>query len=180
MNGQLVNDYSPLARLGLEWPAIGVKFLFFKPEGIEPLEQEARLSLCEMLRKAQLENRAFYFSRAHTETCVGKVLLGMEDFAPFAESGQIGQRLGVFDDARANRHFYQYVPKLERDVTNYVAFSPAEQLTFEPDVLVISARPRQAEIASACSAPRAVPCSAMVSKAAVNRASPAKTAVASP
>ena len=143
---ELRNNYAALKIIGLQLPPIGVKFSFFRPEGIPPLENDARLSLCEMLKTAQTENRSFYFSKANTETCVGKILLGMEDMAPFAESGQIGPRLGVFEEARCNQHFYQFVPKLDKGTTNYVLFSPVDQLTFEPDVLVISANPEQAEI----------------------------------
>jgi uncharacterized protein (DUF169 family) len=146
MFNTLRNDYSPLRDLGLKDPPVGVKFTFFRPEGIEPLEEDAELSLCEMLRTSQLESRPFYFSKNHKETCVGKILLGMEDMAPFAESGNIGQRLGVFEEARANEHFYQFVPKLDRNITNYVSFSPVDQLNFEPDVLVVSAPPDTAEI----------------------------------
>ena len=140
------NNYSVLEKLGLELPPVGVKFEFFKPEGISPLEDTARLSLCEMLKTAQAENRSFYISKDTNETCVGKILLGMDSFAPFEESGQIGPRLGVFDEARCNQHFYQFVPKMEKGIVNYVLFSPAGQLTFEPDVLVVSANPAQAEI----------------------------------
>ena len=139
-------DYSALNRLGLSLPAIGVKFSFFRPDGVPPLEKEARHSLCELLRLSQAENRSFYFSSENDETCVGKIILGMDDFAPFEKSGQIGQRLGVFEEARCNQHFYQFVPKLDRDTVNYVSFSPSGQLVYEPDVLVISADPRQAEI----------------------------------
>ena len=142
----LRNDYEVLHKLELELPPIGVKFDFFRPEDIPPLEKDKNLSLCEMLRLAQAENRSFYLSKEQNETCVGKVLLGMETFPPFAESGQIGQHLGVFEEARCNRHFYQYVPHLEKEITNYVLFSPVDKLTYEPDVLVISAKPEQAEI----------------------------------
>ena len=140
------NDYSVLNKLGLQLPPIGVKFSFFRPENIHPLEKEARFSLCEMLKTAQVENRRFYFSKEHTETCVGKILLGMDDMAPFAESGQIGERLGVFEEARCNQNLYQFVPRMDKGIVNYVLFSPIEQLTFEPDVLVVSATPEQAEI----------------------------------
>jgi uncharacterized protein (DUF169 family) len=145
-SGGLRNDYSPLRLLNLESPPIGVKFHFFRPEDIPPLEADAELSLCEILRKAQLENRAFYFSKENRETCVGKILLGMEDMEPFAESGQIGERLGVFEEARANQHLYQSVPKLSRNTVNYVSFCPSDMLINEPDVLVISADPNTAEI----------------------------------
>ena len=143
---EIRNNYAVLKKIGLNLPPIGVKFSFFRPEGIPALDKDARFSLCEMLKTAQAENRSFYFSKAHTETCVGKILLGMEDMAPFAESGQIGPRLGVFEEARCNQHFYQFVPKLDKGITNYVLFSPIDMLTFEPDVLVISANPEQAEI----------------------------------
>lgn len=142
----ITNDYSILNEIGFDLPPIGVKFSFFRPECISPLEKDARLSLCEMLKTAQAENRSFYFSKEHNETCIGKVLLGMEDFVPFAESGQIGERLGVFEDARCNKNLYQFVPRHDKDTVNYVLFSPVEQLTYEPDVLVISATPGQAEI----------------------------------
>ena len=140
------NDYSQFLRLGLELQPVGVKFSYFKPEGIAPLEMETRISWCEMLRMSQAENRSFFFSKAHTETCVGKILLGMEDMAPFAEAGEIGLRLGMFEEPRCNQHFYQFVPKLAKGITNYVSFSALDKLTFEPDVLVVAAKPEQAEI----------------------------------
>ena len=144
--GSIRHDYSPLKKLDLDSPPVGVKFSFFRPDVIPPLDGGTRLSLCEMLRFAQTENRSFYFSREHTETCVGKIIVGMEDFTPFEKSGQIGERLGVFEDARCNQNLYQFVPRLERGVANYVLFSPFEALSFDPDVLVISANPEQAEI----------------------------------
>ena len=143
---EIRNNYSVLKKIGFNLPPVGVKFSFFRPEDIPPLDRDARLSLCEMLKTAQAENRSFYFSKTHAETCVGKILLGMEDMVPFAESGEIGPRLGVFDEARCNQHIYQFVPKLDKGTTNYVLFSPVDRLTFEPDVLVISANPEQAEI----------------------------------
>lgn len=146
MYNVLRNDYSPLKDLGLTDPPIGVKFSFFKPEGIPSLDQSVSMSLCEILRTAQLENRPFYFSKENKETCIGKIILGMEDFAPFESSGQIGERLGVFEEARANQNLYQFVPRLDRGVANYVSFCPADQLNFEPDVLVVSAAPETAEI----------------------------------
>ena len=144
--GQVINDYSALDKIGFDLPPIGVKFEFFRPEGITPLESGAGLSLCEMLKESQAGNRSFYISKETDETCVGKILLGMDSFAPFEESGQIGPRLGVFDEARCNQHFYQFVPKIGKGVVNYVLFSPVGHMTFEPDVLVISASPEQAEI----------------------------------
>ncbi len=146
MAEKLANDYTPLKTLELDSPPIGIRFSFFRPDDVPPLDYDLEMSLCEMLRKSQLDNSPFYFSKDHKETCVGKILLGMEDMAPFAESGQIGMRLGVFDNARCNQHFYQFVPRMDRDITNYVSFCPADQLPYDPDVLIISAKPGVAEI----------------------------------
>ena len=144
--GVLKNDYSILKKLELDLPPVGVKFSFFRPEGIPQLDKNMALSLCEMLKLSQSDNRSFYISKENTETCVGKIVLGMEEFTPFEKSGQIGERLGVFEEARCNQHFYQYIPKLDGGTANYVLFSPAGLLTYEPDVLVISANPARAEL----------------------------------
>jgi uncharacterized protein (DUF169 family) len=142
----LQTDLSIYSKLGFKIPPLGVKFQFFMPEGLEPLPSGKNLSLCEMLVEAQTAEKPFYFSREHSETCVGKILLGMQAMEPFAESGQIGEKLQIFQEARANYSFYQHVPKFEKNVVNYVAFSPIGKLTFEPDLLVIAADPAQAEI----------------------------------
>ena len=142
----LKQDLSIFNRFQFEIPPVGVKFLFFRPEGIEQLAMDKTLSFCEMLTEAQRTRTPFYFSKENTETCVGKILLGMEEMEPFAESGQIGDRLEIFQEPRANHIFYQYVPKFGKGTVNYVAFSTLDKLPFEPDVLIIVATPSQAEI----------------------------------
>jgi uncharacterized protein (DUF169 family) len=113
---------------------------------MKQLAMETNLSFCEMLAETQQTKTPFYFSKENNETCVGKILLGMEDMAPYAESGEIGPRLEIFQEPRANYIFYQYVPKFNRGIVNYIAFSPRDTLLFEPDVLIITATPSQAEI----------------------------------
>ncbi len=140
------NDYSVLKKLGLKDPPIGVKYSFFRPKEIPAMPDDWALSLCEMLRRAQTDHHSFYFSKENNETCTGKIWLGMEDMTPFAESGQIGERLGVFQEARSNQHLYQYVPRMDRGIVNYVSFAPVDQMPYDPDVLVISATPNQAEM----------------------------------
>ena len=142
----LTQDLSIFNKLNFERPPVGVNFLFFRPEGIDQLPIDKNLSFCEMLTEAQQTRTPFYFSKENTETCVGKILLGMEDMEPFAESGQIGARLGIFQEPRANYIFYKYVPKFDKGIINYVAFSPLNKLRFEPDVLIITGFPSQAEI----------------------------------
>jgi uncharacterized protein (DUF169 family) len=142
----LQTDLSIFAKLNSRRTPVGIKFLFFKPEGMEPLPSTKSLSLCEILIEAQQSKRPFYFDRTYQETCVGKILLGMQEMESFAESGQIGERLQIFQEARANYAFYQHVPKFAKGIVNYVAFAPLEALTFEPDIFIITADHDQAEI----------------------------------
>jgi uncharacterized protein (DUF169 family) len=142
----LQTDLSIFSKFHFEKPPLGVKFQFFRPAGIQPLPQERNLSFCEMLVAAQRAEAPFYFGKENSETCVGKILLGMQDMESFAESGQIGERLQIFQEARANYAFYQQVPKFAKNVVNYVVFSLVDQLTFEPDLLIITADHGQAEI----------------------------------
>ena len=142
----LQTDLSGFGRLDLERPPVGVKYLFFRPEGMEQLSMDKNLAFCEMLKEAQFADAPFYFGRENNEICVGKILLGMTDMEPFAEAGQIGPRLNMVQEARVNHNFYHHVPRLSKGIVNYVAFAPIDKLTFEPDVLIVAATPKQAEI----------------------------------
>ncbi len=142
----LQTDLKSFAKFEFKRPPVGIKFQFFQPEGIEPLAEDKELSLCEILREAQENTDPFYLGKDHRETCVGKFLLGMQDMAPFAESGQIGEKLHIFQEARANYAFYKHVPRFDRNIVNYVVFSPLDRITFEPDLLILTADPGQTEI----------------------------------
>lgn len=138
-------DFSVFNRFDFEKPTIGIKFLFFEPEKMDQLIEDKSLSFCEMLKEVQETRSPFYFSKENEETCVEKILLGMENMEPFAESGHIGKSLGIFQEPRANYFFYQHIPMFNRGIVNYVAFSPLDKLSFDPDVLVITAPPSQSE-----------------------------------
>jgi uncharacterized protein (DUF169 family) len=146
MMRSLSEDLSILKKLALNDTPIGVKFSFLNPEGFPPLGEEYNFSLCEMIRHAQKTGEAFYFSRHHKESCVGKIFLGMEEMEPFAEAGMIGERLNLFQEARANCNLYQYIYKMDRNTVNYVTFAPLDKLTFDPDVLLLNAPVEKAEI----------------------------------
>ncbi|MCJ7654280.1 MAG: DUF169 domain-containing protein [Dehalococcoidia bacterium] len=135
-------DLSIFNKFDFERKPVGVKFLFNKPDGIKRLNKI--LDFCEMLVEAQ-NGSPFYVAKENF-TCVGPLLLGMVDGDPIFQSGQVGTKLEVFKEARANRRIYQFIPKLAKGTVNYVAFSPLDQLSFEPDVLIVTANPSQAEI----------------------------------
>ena len=114
---------------------VGVKFLPIKPEGIERISK--RLSFCEMFKEAQTSD-PFYVQREDLY-CIEPLLLGMEDFDPMLVSGLVGETDGLFEEARANRKVYQYLPRMLKGSVNCVAFSAIDQIRFDPDVLVITA-----------------------------------------
>jgi uncharacterized protein (DUF169 family) len=135
-------DLSIFNKFKFERKPVGVKFLPTKPDGIKMLDKI--LDFCEMLVEAQ--NGSTFYVVKENFTCIGPLILGMVDSDPIFESGQVGPKLEVFKEARANRRIYQFIPKLAKDTVNYVAFSPLDKLSFEPDVLIVTADPSQAEI----------------------------------
>jgi uncharacterized protein (DUF169 family) len=135
-------DLAIFKKFNFERLPVGVKFLPNKPDGIEKLDKI--LDFCEMLPEAQ-EGNAFYVTKENF-TCVGPLILGMIEHEPIFESGQVGPKLEVLKDIRANQRIYHIIPKLQKGAVNYVAFAPLDKLTFEPDVLIATANPSQAEI----------------------------------
>jgi uncharacterized protein (DUF169 family) len=134
-------DYSVFDKFNFERKPVGVKFVITRPEGIERLDKE--LNFCEMLKEAQTSS-PFYVGEGDFH-CVETMVLGMEDPEPVLVSGLLGGSSGLFKEARANRKLYQYLPKMLKGSVKYVAFSPIDQLTFDPDVMVITATVSQAQ-----------------------------------
>ncbi len=140
----LQTDFSIYSKFNFEKPPVGVKFLFHKPEGIEPLDKS--LALCEMLKEAHQRGAPFYFTRDN-ENCVGKSFLGMVgESPPPSDGGLLGVKLEIFQEPHANIRLRRFVYTMEPGAVNYVAMSPLDKLTFEPDLLIIMANPGQAEI----------------------------------
>jgi uncharacterized protein (DUF169 family) len=138
----LRNDYFIFEKFNFEHQPVGMKYLLNKPEGLEKLDKS--MPICQMFREAQ--DRSPFYAAGDNFACVERLLLGFMEPEPIFESGQIGAKERIYQEARANRRIYQYVPKLTRDTVRYIAFSPVNKLPFEPDVLVITASPPQAEI----------------------------------
>jgi uncharacterized protein (DUF169 family) len=58
----------------------------------------------------------------------------------------VGPELNIYKEARANKRLYPQVPRIDKGTVNYVAFAPLDKLTFDPDVLIVTAEVSQAEI----------------------------------
>lgn len=130
-------------KLNLERKPVGVKFSYLKPEGFHKIDMKSRL--CEFISEANKIGRPFYIDKEN-EDCYGKKVLGMESFPAFAESGIIGLELKIFQDPRANARLYYHVPLFRPGTINYVIFSPIDKLTFNPDLLIVTANVGQAEL----------------------------------
>jgi uncharacterized protein (DUF169 family) len=135
-------DFTVLDQFHFERPPVGVKFLFKKPPEMRPSGKT--LAFCEMFVEAQT-SAPFYTAKGDHE-CAGTIPLGMVDVEPVFASGLVGEKLGVFEDARAAKRPYYVLPRFERNTVNYVAFSSLDQLNFDPDILIITASLSQAEI----------------------------------
>lgn len=133
-------DYSAFDRLKLERKPVGVKFLPVRPEGINRIE--TKLAFCEMFWEAQTSDP--FYVQQEDFLCVEPVILGMVDPEPALVSGFVGGTAGLFQEPRANRKLYQYAPRMVKDSTKYVAFAAVDHLTYDPDVLIITARANQA------------------------------------
>ena len=139
----LQTDLSIFNKFKFEKPPVGVKFLYFKPEGTQQIDKS--LAFCEMIKEAQQRESPFYFAKEN-EDCLGKVPLGMEEMPPWGEGGELGHELEIFQEPRANTRIHQYIPKFPEGTVNYVAVSSLDKLTFDPDLLILVATPAQSEI----------------------------------
>ena len=134
-------DYSIFDKFNFERKPVGVKYSLRKPDGIEQLDKS--VALCELSEEAQT-SRPFYATKENIQC--GEHVLGMLDFPPIMYSGQLGPEFAMFKNPAANRRVYDYVPILAKDSVKYITCSPLDQLSADPDLLIITANTTQAEI----------------------------------
>ncbi|MBN1189742.1 MAG: DUF169 domain-containing protein [Dehalococcoidales bacterium] len=137
-------DFSVYRKFNFQYPPVAIKFLFFKPDAVEPLEK--KLALCEMIKEAQLREKPFFMT-GEDENCFGKSFLGMTGDGPsFSDGGELGILFGIFREPRDNIRLRRFDYSIDKGVINYVVFSKLDQLNFEPDILFILADTGQTEI----------------------------------
>jgi uncharacterized protein (DUF169 family) len=137
------SKYAVLDKFKFERKPVGVKFTITRPAGIKQIDKE--LNFCEMLKYAQ-EGHSFYVG-PQDWVCVGieQMILGMAEPKPELISGAVGGDEGLFKGANACRAMYQYLPQMPKNSVQYVAFTPIDKMTYEPDLLVITADLPQAQ-----------------------------------
>ena len=89
------SNFAVLDKFNFEYAPVAVKFLLNKPQGIQPYGSSA--PICRMLKEAQ-EGSPFYAGRENF-ACVDKLVLGLEDPDPVTESGQIGAKERIYQEA---------------------------------------------------------------------------------
>jgi uncharacterized protein (DUF169 family) len=139
----LRTDLSVYREFDFEKPAVGVKFLPTRPEGMAQLDK--KMALCEMINEAQERGTPFYIDKEN-EDCAGATILGMVQRPPMAGMGELGVKWGIYQEARVNERLSENAPKISPGKVNYVVFAPLEHISFEPDLLFLLATTSQAEI----------------------------------
>jgi uncharacterized protein (DUF169 family) len=134
-------DYAIFDKFKFERKPVGVKYSLAKPEGIRPTKKS--LALCELFKEAQ-NSQPFYITKENVQC--GEQVLGMVDYPPIMYSGQLGPMFSMFKNPGANRRIYDYVPHLPKDSVKYIAHASIDKMTFEPDLLIFTASPGQAEV----------------------------------
>ena len=135
------SDYSIFDKFKFERKPIGVKYSMDKPKGIKPTKK--KLALCELFKEAQT-NEPFYVTKENVQC--GEQVLGFADYPPIMYSGQLGPIFSMFKNPGANRRIYDYVPHLPLESVKYITHASIDKMTFDPDLLIFTASPRQAEI----------------------------------
>ena len=132
-------DYSIFEKFKFERKPVGIKYSLDKLAGIK--ESAKDLALCEAFKEAQT-SKPFYISKVQC----GEQVLGQVDYPPIMYSGQLGPMFSMFKNPGANRRIYDYVPHLPLNSVNYITHASIDQMTFDPDLLIFTCKPSQAEV----------------------------------
>ncbi len=130
------------ALLGLENAPIAVGYLDEIPANLPAWDGGAVPAGCTFWRHAQ-EGRAFYtVASDHYNCAVGAYTHNLE--LPAERSGELSQTLQFMDVN--NYVMMEEVPGIPmlQTAPRYIAFGPVDKVTFEPDVVIVSAKPAQA------------------------------------
>jgi uncharacterized protein (DUF169 family) len=136
-------DFSVLNQFAFDVPPVGVKFSAKQPDKVARLTE--KMAFCEMLKKAQ-QGKAFFVDAENHACEAGLYVLGQADSPEPFISGEFGAGLRIFEEPRSASRIYLHIPKLGKGVIHYVAFSPLDKLSFDPDLLIILANTDQTEI----------------------------------
>ncbi len=127
-------DYEILDGLELTRKPVGVKFLPYRPEGVERIQKS--LNLCQMFVEAQSSTP--FYAQEDDFHCVEPMILGMRPLDPVPLSGLVGEIDDLFEELRANQKVYHAVPRMLPGSVKCVVFSSIDHVNFDPDVLIVT------------------------------------------
>jgi uncharacterized protein (DUF169 family) len=136
-------DFAILDRFGFDVPPVAVKFLPRRPDMLPKLKE--KMTFCQMLKRAQ-EGVAFYADDENHSCEAGLYVLGRAEAPEPFINGEFGAGLRVYEEPRAASRLYLRIARVGKGVVNSVAFAPLDQLSFDPDLLIILAKVDQTEI----------------------------------
>jgi uncharacterized protein (DUF169 family) len=134
-------DYSIFDGFKFKYKPVGVKYSMAKPAGIKQTQKS--LALCELFKEAQT-SQPFYVTKENVQC--GEQVLGFVEYPPIMYSGQLGPMFSMFKNPGANRRIYDYVPHMPKDSVKYITHASIDKMSFEPDLLIFTASPSQAEV----------------------------------
>ena len=135
----LKEDLAIFNGFNFERQPVGVKYLYLKPKGIERLQKN--MGICEILVEAQGSDP--FYTDNDNYTCAETIFSGGEHNPRFRGGGLSFH--GTMDPRAGIRFKNLHIPRMPKDIINYVVFSPLDKLLFDPDVLVITCDVIQAQ-----------------------------------
>jgi uncharacterized protein (DUF169 family) len=133
------HDFDILKKFKFKYVPIGFKFLNAESdlEGLRLEQLDKRIAWCQMIMEAQ-KGRCFY-AKAENQFCEpGIFLTGHGELASIVAGGRIGPPFEIYGDERSNRRVYNHIYRLAPGSVFCTAFAPIEELTFDPDLLIIT------------------------------------------
>lgn len=136
-------DFSILDKFGFEISPIGIKLSVKRIDGIPRITK--KMTLCEMIKWSQDGN--VFYAETEDHTCDAALyVLGISEVEKPYINGEYGTGLQLFESPRSASRLYQHIYKIDKGTVNYISFAPLNKLTYEPDILLITANTTQAEI----------------------------------
>jgi uncharacterized protein (DUF169 family) len=128
--------------LGLGSSPVAIAFSTEPPAGVEQMKGQARL--CEMLDRVRLDGETFYTTADNHECNGGAHNSGLSEQSEKSKTGEfLARDIGLFGSPRAARRFMSSNPAIEYGTVKVISFSPLENATFEPDVVVLICNAKQ-------------------------------------
>ncbi len=125
------------------------------PEGVPEIGESMRH--CGMVSKAAREGKIFYATADKHQCMGGAWALGLKELSESLKSGEFYYKLGKFNSWAACMRTISRVPHIEapggsdRPVTYATVYAPLEKTPFDPNVVLIIAKPiSMLKLAQAC------------------------------